>query len=139
VRRLSHVILFVEDLGASIAFYRDELGLDVRFAEHGYAELATQGSRFALFERARVPGLIRRPPGEPGPTAEVVFAVADAAAEAERLRGRGLEVHGPVDRPWGHRTVHVLDPDGHVVELAQDIPRTLPPRRPSRNPDESGE
>ncbi len=130
MRRLSHVILFVADLGASVAFYRDALGLELKFTEHGYAEFSTDAPRFALFERARVPGLIRRPPGEPGPTAEVVFSVEDAEAEADRLRAAGLEVHGPVDRPWGHRTVHVLDPDGHVVELAQDIPRTLPPRPP---------
>ena len=30
---------------------------------------------------------------------------------------------GPVDRPWGHRTVHVADPDGFVVEFAEEIPR----------------
>jgi len=30
-----------------------------------------------------------------------------------------------VDRPWGHRTVHVEDPDGFVVELAEEIPRQL--------------
>ena len=27
------------------------------------------------------------------------------------------------DRPWGHRTLHVADPDGFVVEFAQEIPR----------------
>jgi lactoylglutathione lyase len=123
--RLSHVILFVTDLDASIRFYRDEIGLTFRFAEHGYAEFdsGTEGVRVALFERARVMGLLRRPPGEPGPTSEVVLEVADAGAHAERLRERGLDVSGPVDRPWGHRTVHVLDPDGHVVELAERIPR----------------
>jgi lactoylglutathione lyase len=29
----------------------------------------------------------------------------------------------PTDRPWGHRTLHVADPDGFVVEFAQEIPR----------------
>jgi lactoylglutathione lyase len=28
-----------------------------------------------------------------------------------------------VDRPWGHRTLHFEDPDGFVVELAEEIPR----------------
>ncbi|MCA1727393.1 MAG: VOC family protein [Actinobacteria bacterium] len=123
---MSHVILFVADLDASVAFYRDVIGLDVRFTEHGYAELDTEGTRLALFERSRVPSLIRRSPGAPGPTSEVVLEVADAAGEAERLRALGVKATGPVDRPWGHRTVHVLDPDGHVVELAERIPRTRP-------------
>jgi lactoylglutathione lyase len=124
--RVSHVILFVSDLDAAVAFYRDVIGLGVRFEEHGYAELDTEGTRLALFERSRVPGLIRRSPGSAGPTSEVVLEVADAAAEADRLRSLGAEVVGPVDRPWGHRTVHVLDPDEHVVELAQAIPRARP-------------
>ena len=32
-------------------------------------------------------------------------------------------LRGPTDRPWGHRTLHLADPDGFVVELAQEIPR----------------
>jgi lactoylglutathione lyase len=29
----------------------------------------------------------------------------------------------PTDRPWGHRTLHIADPDGFIVEFAQEIPR----------------
>lgn len=123
---MDHVILFCADLEASVAFYRDAVGLEHRFSEHGYAEFATEGTRLGLFERSRVPVLIRRPPGAPGPTSEIVFVVEDVAAEARRLVALGLEVTGPLDRPWGHRTVHVLDPDGHVVEFAQRIPRARP-------------
>jgi lactoylglutathione lyase len=54
----------------------------------------------------------------------VVFLVDDVDAEAERLREAGVVVlKGPVDRAWGHRTLHVEDPDGFVVELAEEIPR----------------
>jgi lactoylglutathione lyase len=46
-----------------------------------------------------------------------LFLVDDVDTEAERLRGLGLELlSGPVDRRWGHRTLHLLDPDGFVVE-----------------------
>ncbi len=127
MRRLGYVILFVRDLDASITFYRDVLGVPLRFTEHGYAEFDTKGARLALYERARLSGLIRRRPTDGGPTGEVVFMVDDVDAEAERLRTAGVEVlAGPVDHPWGHRTVHVADPDGHVVEFAQRIPRTRP-------------
>lgn len=127
MRSVDYVILFVGDLEASIAFYRDVLDLPFKFAEHGYAEFATEGTRFGLFERDRLPDLIGLQARTGGPEAEVVFVVDDVDAWAGRLRDAGVEmVSGPVDRPWGHRTLHVADPDEHVVELAQEIPRERP-------------
>lgn len=62
-----------------------------------------------------------------GPTGEVAFVVDDVDAEAERMDALGVEILSrPLDRPWGHRTLYVLDPDGHVVEFAQEIPREHP-------------
>ena len=62
--------------------------------------------------------------GGAGPAAEVVIVVDDVDARAERLVARGARVlSGPENRPWGHRTLHLADPDGFVVELAQEIPR----------------
>ena len=62
-----------------------------------------------------------RAPREARP-ARSSFLVDDVDAEAERLRGLGVEfLSGPVDWPWGHRTLHLLDPDGFVVELAQNL------------------
>ena len=55
--------------------------------------------------------------------------VPDVDAQARRLAGLGVRVlSAPADRPWGHRTMHVGDPDGFVVEFAQDIPRRRPRR-----------
>jgi lactoylglutathione lyase len=50
--------------------------------------------------------------------------VDDVDAYAERLEADGVRLlSGPADRPWGHRTVHIADPDGFVVEFAEEIPR----------------
>ncbi|MGH2723643.1 MAG: VOC family protein [Actinomycetota bacterium] len=125
MRTVDYVILYAADLGRSIAFYRDTLGLSFRFERNGYAEFDAGPTRFALFERSRLPDLIGQVPDPGGPAGEVLFLVDDVDAEAERLRAEGVEIlTGPVDRAWGHRTLHLLDPDGHVVELAQEIPRT---------------
>ena len=131
--RIGYVILYVDDLDRSVAFYRDLLGLPFKFAQAGYAEFATQGTRFALYERARLPELIGRAAAGGDPAVEVLFLVPDVDAEAERLRQAGAQIlSGPVDRAWGHRTLHLLDPDAHVVELAQEIPRTAPRVRPDQ-------
>jgi lactoylglutathione lyase len=120
---LGHVILFVSDLIASVEFYRDVAGLAHRFTDAGYAEFGTGPTRLALYERRRAEWLTGHPV-RPGPAGEIVLLVDDVDAVAAALRTRGIcLLSGPADRPWGHRTVHIADPDGFVVEFAQEIPR----------------
>lgn len=131
--RLGYLILYVSDLDASIAFYRDVVGLQHRFTDAGYAEFATGPTRFALYERRRAVWLTGHDVA-PGPAGEVVFVVDDVDAEAARLAQLCVPVlAGPADRPWGHRVLHVADPDGFVVEFAQQIPRAR-----SRSPQRDG-
>ena len=125
MNRVGYVILFVADLERSVAFYRDVIGLPFKLRGDGYVAFATEGSRFGLYDRDRLEELTGQGAEAPGqPAGEVVFLVEDADAEARRLEAAGVTIlTGPVDRPWGHRTVHVEDPDGFVVELAVEIPR----------------
>ena len=123
--RVGYVIVFVEDLERSLAFYRDVIGLPFRLQGDRYVEFATEGSRFGLYDRNRLDELTGQDSTAPArPGGEVVFLVADVDAEAERLRAAGATIlAGLVNRVWGHRTLHVEDPDGFVVELAEEIPR----------------
>lgn len=121
--RLGHVILYCADLAASVRFYSEVAGLDHRFTDAGYAEFGTGATRFALYERRRAEWLTGQPV-RPGPAGEIVLLVDDVDAVAAALRARGVALLAePADRPWGHRTLHVADPDGFVVEFAHEIPR----------------
>jgi len=123
MERIGYVILYVGDLEVAVGFYRDVVGLEYKFTDAGYAEFEAGGVRFALYERRRAEWLTGRDV-VPGAGGEVVVMVDDVDAWADRLAARGVPVlSGPADRPWGHRTVHVADPDGFVVEFAQEIPR----------------
>lgn len=125
VRSLDYVILYVEDLDTSIGFYQALLRRPASTRRETYAEFRLSNLKLGLFDRAHLPELIGREGSAGGPASEILFLVEDVEAEAERLRAAGAEIlSGPVDRPWGHRTLHVADPDGHVVELAQEIPRS---------------
>lgn len=141
--RVAYVILYVDDLDRSVRFYRDVIGVALRFADDGFAEFDTKGTRFGLFPRSGLADLLGRaaisePTGGPEvsrPGVEVCFVVPDVDRHAERLRTAGADVlSGPTDRPWGHRTLHLRDPDGHVVELAQEIARPEPRRREAIRP-----
>jgi len=125
---VDYVIIYVADLHRSIDFYRDVVGLPFKFEGDGYVEFATTGCKFALYERTKLAELIGRNMVEgDGPQGEVAFIVDDVDTESKRLRRAGvMMLSGPQDRPWGHRTIHFLDPDGFVVEFAQEIPRGRP-------------
>jgi lactoylglutathione lyase len=121
--RLGYAIVYVSDLERSIAYYRDVVGLPFRFASESYAEFGTEGAKFGLYARSHLPELIGREAasGEaPSPQGEVAFLVDDVDAEHERVRAAGATVlTPPTERPWGERTMHLLDPDGFVVELTR--------------------
>jgi len=119
--RLDYVIQYVDSLSRSVAFYRDVIGLRVRIEGDGYVEFDMENTKFSLFERSKLPELIGRAGGNP-PSGEIGFLIEDVDAEAERLRGLGVEIlTGPVDRPWRERTLHIADPDGNIIEFAQKL------------------
>lgn len=59
---VDYLILYVRDLEVEVAFYRDVIGLPVNLQESGYAEFATSGTKFALYERSRLADLIGATP-----------------------------------------------------------------------------
>lgn len=121
MRRVGYLIWYVESLERSVRFYRDIVGLQVRLRGDGYVEFTMDNVKFALFDRAKLPELIGQPGGQP-PCGEIGFVVDDVDAEAARLLEAGFDIHtGPIDRPWGERTMHFADPDGNIVEYAQKL------------------
>jgi len=67
-------------------------------------------------------GMSLKPPVHDAPGFEIGFKVPDVGAAFAELAERGASpVMPPTDRPWGQRTAYVRDPDGHLIELAQDL------------------
>jgi lactoylglutathione lyase len=119
--RVDYVIQYVASLERSIPFYRDVIGLKMRIEGDGYAEFEMDNTKFSLFERSKLPELIGRQGGT-APCGEIGFIIDDIDEVAERLKGLGVEIlTGPIDRPWGERTLHIGDPDGNIIEFAQKL------------------
>jgi lactoylglutathione lyase len=122
--RLDYTVLVVEDLDRALHFYADLLGLPLSHRVESYAQLRTGPTRLALYTReamARTLGrsLTAPPPDAPG--FEIGFLVEDVdAAFAELVEAGVPPVTPPTDRFWGQRTAYLRDPDGHLVELAQN-------------------
>ncbi len=121
---VDYVVLVVEDLDRSLAFYVELLGLPMGHRSGPYAQLATGRTRLSLFERSAMEQTLSmslRKPEHDAPGFELGFKVANVDVTYVELVGRGAEAAvPPTTRPWGQRTAYLRDPDGHLVELAQD-------------------
>jgi catechol-2,3-dioxygenase len=122
ITHVSELVLEVSDLEAARAFYRDALGLE----ETLYGEGAEGRCWYLIGDSARL-GLWTPQRGLAGGRggAHVHFALHLPRPELdpllERLRGRGVEVEGPI-RLGADRAIYVTDPDGNVVEFwTQDM------------------
>ncbi len=122
------------DPDASLAFYRDVLGFEVR-NDVGY-----EGMRWITVGPADQPGtsVVLQPPAPPGcgitdderrtiaemmakgTFAGVNLAAADLDSTFERLQSGGAEiVQEPMDQPYGVRDCAVRDPAGNLIRIQQ--------------------
>jgi uncharacterized glyoxalase superfamily protein PhnB len=123
---LALVIIAVEELPRSLAFYRTVTMWAVSVETPVYAELRSpNGLRLGLYDRRGFGRNIKRVP-EPisGPvaTTELYLVVEDIAASMTRARNAGASLLDDAsDRPWGDHVGYVADPDGYVVAFARPI------------------
>ena len=113
---IDHVGLHVRDVGRSLAFYRDLLGL----APIERPDLGFPGAWLRV-ETIQELHLIGRDPGDPSPPTERHWAIEarDLDGWRARLLAAGHELPPIRTRPDGARQQFVRDPDGHVLELLQ--------------------
>ena len=120
-----------DDPEASLAFYRDTLGFEVR-NDVGYGGLrwitvgpaGQPGTSIVLHPPAADPGVTddeRRTIAEmmaKGTYAMLVLATDDLDGTFEQLQATGAEiVQEPVDQPYGIRDFAVRDPAGNLIRV----------------------
>jgi catechol 2,3-dioxygenase-like lactoylglutathione lyase family enzyme len=123
VRGLAEVVLWVHDLPASLAFYRDLLGLPVISPPERVNPVFLQAGPGDAGIPAMVV-LVQLPAGAPAftpPRTLHHLALEVAVADFDALRAR-LEADGRAIRTGQHpvipsRTMYVDDPDGNEVEF----------------------
>jgi catechol 2,3-dioxygenase-like lactoylglutathione lyase family enzyme len=123
VRGLAEIVLWVHDLAASVAFYRDVLGLPV---------ISPPERTNPIFLRAGVgaagiPAMVvlvqmpapAAPFGTPRPLHHLALAIEADAFDAEqaRLAGLGYAIRTGQHPVLPSRTMYIDDPDGNEVEL----------------------
>ena len=114
--------LFVEEKDGAKEFYARTFELEPVYEDESSVVFRFENTLVNLLLETEAPGLIAPATVGTGTRAQYTIWVADVDARAEELRSRGIELlSGPIDRPWGQRTIAFADPDGHVWEIAQQL------------------
>ena len=127
---LSTCFVLIHDPDLALAFYRDDLGLDVRndvarddfrwitvgaASQPGVAIVLTNYLNGSPADQDALAGLLAK-----GALNGVHFQTDDLDGAFEKLSAAGVEiVQEPTEQPWGTRDCAVRDPSGNMVRIDQ--------------------
>jgi glyoxylase I family protein len=138
IRGIHHVTLICSDLERTAAFYRDLLGLSV--VDKGVNEDDPSARHWFFGDTSAAPGTLLSFLEYPslgeggvgvGSTHHIALRVGtpeELEAWREYLRAHGVEATEVLDRKH-FRSIYLRDPDGHVIEIATEVPGFKPPVR----------
>ena len=119
--------IFVEDMARSRAFYVDLLGLPVCM-DHGL-HLTLADQKLSLWQRECAESVIYGQAESPSPSRprfELYFEAEALEQVSASLQENKITFINPLaEMPWGQMALRVLDPDGHIVEIAEPLSATI--------------
>lgn len=122
--RVNYAIVFVSDMKRSVAFYRDVVGLPLKFDSPEWSEFATDGATLALHKSTAT---------EAGPSREDSdqeshhagscrpgFSVRDLDAFHARMVEHHVTCTQQPKDLFGSKIAQYLDPDGLAISVSED-------------------
>ena len=124
LKQLDYAMVVVSDMTRSIEFYRDKLGIALKFESPQWTEFLTGTTTLAL-HGGGVPQPHSGPPGggKPAGTCSIGFNVEDVDKTCEELKAKGVKfVMPPTEQPGeGIKLAVAIDPDGLAISFAQPL------------------
>ena len=117
--RLKNILLVVEDLEKSIAFYKELFGLQVLKYFDGNVIL-TEG--LVLQDRKIWESLIGQKVSCGSYASELYFVENNLEEFQKRLKKSSFEinyVHKLKEYDWGQKAIRIYDLDGHMIEIGE--------------------
>jgi catechol 2,3-dioxygenase-like lactoylglutathione lyase family enzyme len=120
-------VFFVKDIKAACQFYTEVMGQIIEF-DFG-ANIGFVGG-FSIWEREHAtPIIFQRMVEATSPhhnDGQLYFETDQLDEVCKRLENTGVEIiHPLIEQPWGSRSIHFYDLDGHIVELAEPMSTTI--------------
>jgi predicted enzyme related to lactoylglutathione lyase len=108
--KLSYVIEFVADMDRAVKFYRDVVGLPLKFDSPEWSEFATGETTLALHRASE-----KNPAGK----MEIGFSVPDLHEFHAEMMGKGVQFSmGPTKQDFGGMLAQFVDSEGAKVSVS---------------------
>ena len=118
--RLNYAIVFVSEMKRSVSFYRDVIGLPLKFESPGWTEFATDGATLALHlsEGSRPHGEnpLNIPPGQCRPG----LSVPNLDEFHKKMAENKVSCIQQPKETFGARVAQYLDPDGLAISVGEE-------------------
>ena len=128
LKQIDYTMVIVSDMKRSVEFYRDKLGIPLKFESPEWTEFQTGATTLALHGGC-ITEERRGGPEKAAGTCSIGFNVLDLDKTYEELKARGINfVMPPTERDGeGIRLAICSDPDGLPISFAQIIARAASP------------
>ena len=117
--RLKNILLVVENVEKSVAFYKELFGLQV-LRDFGGNVILTEG--LVLQDKKIWENLIEKEVTGAGNASVLYFVENNLESFQEKLEHSSFEisyVHKLKTYDWGQRAIRIYDPDGHMIEIGE--------------------
>ena len=118
--RVNYAIVFVSDMNRSVAFYRDVLGLPLKFQSPGWTEFATEGATLALHAAGGAGAEPDAAEHSPAGRCRPGLGVADLDAFHRRMVEKNVRCLQEPKDVFGSRVAQYADPDGLPISVGQE-------------------
>ena len=121
--RVSYIIVFVSNMKRSVSFYRDELGLPVKFETSHWSEFATDGATLALHLSESINSAEDNPQELPAGRCRPGLSVLNLDEFHKRMIEKHVTCIQEPQETFGALIAQYLDPNGLAISVSEERKR----------------
>jgi lactoylglutathione lyase len=118
--RVNYAIVFVSDMKRAVTFYRDTLGLPLKFESPGWTEFATDGATLALHASEGTSSKGDDPRQVPAGRCRPGLGVPDLDQFHKRMLEKNVPCIQEPTNVFGARIAQYVDPDGLAISVGEE-------------------